>query len=119
MNDDFNIPLAITELLEMIKEINKFLDKYSAVDQKDASEIYGFFEKFYRVLLGDLLDRYLKKYEENKGIVKILIEQRSSARARKDFATSDAIRAGLKANGIILEDERSGTRWKIDVNSLK
>ena len=119
MNDDFNIPLAITELLEMIKEINKFVDKYSAVDQKFAYEIYGFFEKFYRVLLGDLLDRYLKKYEENKGIVKILIEQRSSARARKDFATSDAIRAGLKANGIILEDEKSGTRWKIDVNALK
>ena len=44
-------------------------------------------------------------------IMKLLIQLRADARAAKDFATGDAIRNGLSAVGITLEDRAGGTEW--------
>ncbi|MGO3147247.1 MAG: cysteine--tRNA ligase [Leucobacter sp.] len=46
-------------------------------------------------------------------LMKDFIEQRASARAEKDFATSDMIRDRLTAAGITLEDNPNGTRWSL------
>ena len=40
-----------------------------------------------------------------------LIGERKAARSRRDFAAADAIRDGLVARGVILEDTPTGTRW--------
>jgi cysteinyl-tRNA synthetase len=45
------------------------------------------------------------------GIMKMLIELRQTARANKDFATSDAIRDRLAKIGVTLEDRAGGTEW--------
>jgi len=41
-----------------------------------------------------------------------LIEQRNQARAKRDFATADALRDRLTAMGIVLEDADGITRWR-------
>ena len=46
-------------------------------------------------------------------LVKVVLEQRNSARARKDWAAADAIRDGLAAAGIAVEDSSSGSRWTL------
>ncbi|HVK39722.1 MAG TPA: cysteine--tRNA ligase, partial [Candidatus Kapabacteria bacterium] len=46
-------------------------------------------------------------------LVDVLIELRKEARARKDFATGDAIRDRLKEIGVVLEDTKEGTRWTL------
>jgi cysteinyl-tRNA synthetase len=38
---------------------------------------------------------------------------RQSARARRDFAAADAIRAELEARGVVLADTGGGTSWKV------
>jgi len=51
------------------------------------------------------------------GLVSMLLDQRSSARASRDFATADAIRDRLTALGVVVEDTPSGARWTIEVGS--
>jgi cysteinyl-tRNA synthetase len=41
-----------------------------------------------------------------------LLERRVAARAGRDFAASDRIRAELLGRGIIVEDTPQGQRWK-------
>jgi len=47
------------------------------------------------------------------GVVKLALAERASARERKDFAASDAIRDGLLALGITIEDTAQGPRWSM------
>jgi cysteinyl-tRNA synthetase len=47
-------------------------------------------------------------------LVQVVLAQRQDARARKDFATADAIRDGLDGIGIKIEDTAAGVRWSLD-----
>ena len=42
-----------------------------------------------------------------------MLAQRSQARARKDWATADAIREQLATIGLTIEDTPDGVRWSI------
>ncbi len=46
-------------------------------------------------------------------LVKLTLAQRDAARARHDYATSDAIRDGLEEIGILVEDTPEGPRWEL------
>lgn len=48
------------------------------------------------------------------GLIAALLLQRQEARARKDFAAADAIRDGLDALGIQIEDTPQGARWSLE-----
>jgi cysteinyl-tRNA synthetase len=45
--------------------------------------------------------------------VEARIAERQTARARRDFASSDAIRAELEARGVELKDTPGGARWRL------
>jgi cysteinyl-tRNA synthetase len=47
-------------------------------------------------------------------LVRVALDQRQEARARKDFAAADAIRDGLDAIGIKIEDTANGVRWNLE-----
>jgi cysteinyl-tRNA synthetase len=46
-------------------------------------------------------------------LVRGLLEQRTEARANKDFAAADAIRDRIKAAGIEIEDTPTGPQWSL------
>jgi cysteinyl-tRNA synthetase len=48
-----------------------------------------------------------------EALVGVAIDQRQAARDRKDWQAGDAIRDGLYAAGVILDDTPDGTRWTI------
>ena len=48
------------------------------------------------------------------GLVRALLTQRADARARKDWATADAIRDSLADAGLRIEDTPTGARWSLD-----
>ena len=45
------------------------------------------------------------------GLVELILEQRSQARARKDWANADAIRDRLAGLGLKIADTAEGVRW--------
>ena len=46
-------------------------------------------------------------------LVRLVLDQREAARARKDWATADAIRDQLKQSGLVIEDSPHGPRWSL------
>ena len=46
-------------------------------------------------------------------LVELGLEQRDAARARRDYATADAIRDGLEEIGVLVEDTPQGPRWEL------
>jgi cysteinyl-tRNA synthetase len=46
-------------------------------------------------------------------LVKLTLDQRDAARARRDYATADAIRDGLEKIGVVVEDTPQGPRWEL------
>jgi cysteinyl-tRNA synthetase len=46
-------------------------------------------------------------------LVKLTLDQREAARARRDYATADAIRASLEEIGVVVEDTPQGPRWDL------
>jgi cysteinyl-tRNA synthetase len=49
------------------------------------------------------------------GLVQIALDQRAAARARKDFATADAIRSRLAEAGIAVHDSERESRWELSI----
>ena len=47
------------------------------------------------------------------GLVTELLDQRQAARARKDFATADAVRDTLARLGVEVSDTPTGFRWSL------
>ncbi|MCR9292107.1 MAG: cysteine--tRNA ligase [bacterium] len=124
MDDDFNTGGAVSELFEMARSINRFVDEAKLEDAKQRSaEDLEIFTKAMGVLreLGAILGLFVKppkasadegSGETLAGLMDLLIKLRADARAKKDFATSDTIRDGLSELGITLQDLKDGTTWE-------
>ncbi len=46
-------------------------------------------------------------------LVRVVVEQRTAARARKDYAAADTIRDQLTGAGVLVEDTADGPRWTL------
>jgi cysteinyl-tRNA synthetase len=90
--DDLNTPLALSRL--------------SAID--DPASL-----KASAALLGLLADSAVRWFQgEGHARVDGLIAARAEAKARRDFAEADRIRAALADEGVLLEDTPHGTTWR-------
>ena len=112
MNDDFNTPILIATLFEVVKFINQIKDGSASVTAKDLIVLKETIDTFVFDVLG-----LVNVSEENAGsdklagAVEILIKLRKEARLNKDFAMSDKIRDELAKAGIQLNDSREGTTF--------
>ncbi len=108
MDDDLNTADAIAALFEWVRDVNLFLRDASLSSDGARRALEGLLE------LTGVLGLTLKRKEENRedeGEIEALIAERSEARARKDWARSDAVRDRLRQMGIVLEDTPDGVRW--------
>ncbi|HER0855688.1 TPA: cysteine--tRNA ligase [Streptococcus pyogenes] len=99
MDDDFNTANGITVVFDMAKWINS--GSYT-------EPVKSAFEKMLAVF-GIIFEEEVLEVD-----IEALIAKRQEARANRDFATADAIRDQLAAQGIKLLDTKDGVRWQRD-----
>jgi cysteinyl-tRNA synthetase len=137
LNEDLNTAQAQAAIFDMVRVANAAIDAgemkqddvqplVSTLDQFD--EIFAVLKdddavKMQRVadwakaegrdqdITPELLDG-LRSNSLSDEQVNQKVEQMNSARAAKNFSASDAIRAELTANGILIEQTKEGVRWR-------
>ncbi|KAA9299087.1 MULTISPECIES: cysteine--tRNA ligase [Aerococcus] len=106
MDDDFNVPNALTVIYEALKRINIYME---------APQVSQAVLKAYDLQLSQWLAIIGIEFQDATILdseVQALIEERDQARLDKDYDRSDAIRQKLLDQGIILDDTPQGTRWR-------
>jgi cysteinyl-tRNA synthetase len=109
MDDDFNTPLAVAALFDLVTELNKSKSPVLARQLKGLAGVIGLLQRtpqeFRQAAVGDA--------GGDDGAIDAAITQRAAAKKARNFAESDKIRADLLAQGIILEDKPDGTtNWR-------
>ncbi|RKZ20800.1 cysteine--tRNA ligase [bacterium] len=102
MDDDFNTSRALAAVFDMIRKGNTepSLEPRMRGAVRRAMEILGF--------------RLKRKKLEGKEFIEILVDVRSELRKRKEWELADLIRERLKEKGVVLEDTKEGTHWRIE-----
>lgn len=101
ISDDLNTSNAISLIYDVLNSDSNDITKYQII------------KSFDEVLSLDLTkEKMLNISTEFEQYVNEMIDQRSTAKKRRDFAMADQIRGILLKAGVVLEDTREGTRWK-------
>lgn len=126
LDDDFNTPEAFARLFEVIRPFNTLVRGPGPVTPKKAAVAKSFIEFVH--WLGGLLslfqeppqafltfldDMLLKKKDLKRADIDQLVAERAQARATKDFAKSDELRARLLEMGISVQDSPQGSEWEV------
>jgi cysteinyl-tRNA synthetase len=115
MDDDLGVPQALAVVHDTVREGNTAL----ASGDKDAvARVLADLRAMLGVLGVDPLSPQWEEHGDDLtdvvgALVSVALEQRQAARARKDYAAADAIRDGLTAAGIVIEDTPRGPRWEL------
>ncbi|MEL5849228.1 MAG: cysteine--tRNA ligase [Candidatus Igneacidithiobacillus chanchocoensis] len=108
--DDANTPEAIAALFDLAREINRLREQGSEL----ALPLAALLCKLGGVL--GLLQQDPEQFFQGDASDVAWIEERlaarQAARAARDFARADAIRAELDAAGIVIEDGAGGSSWR-------
>ncbi len=110
MDDDFNSPVLIAELFEIVRIINSIYDGKAKVTAEGLEGLQVFMKEFVVDILG-LRNDQTSASDDIDDVMNLVIKLRNEAKANKDFVTSDRIRDELNSIGIQLKDSKEGTLW--------
>jgi len=108
LNDDLNTANAIAALFDLVRFANTHMSSACGNSLQAILDDMQFME--------DMLGLRFKTLENtdiqaDAAEIESLIEQRNAAKAAKDFARADEIRANLANLGVVIKDTREGTKW--------
>jgi cysteinyl-tRNA synthetase len=117
MNDDLGVPQALAVIHDTVRVGNAALaDGDMDVARRSRDAVVAMLD-----VLG--LNPYAEPWADQSDdgaarralgpLVDVVLAQREAARERKDFTVADALRDGLAASGIAVEDTPTGPRWSL------
>ena len=126
MDDDFNTALAIANMFDAVRAINRILAEASHLngqlqailakgrdDLLKVGDVLGLFGSNPAAWLARSAQEGLSESGLSAADIDALIVERRQARANRDFARADQIRDELAAKGVLLLDGPEGTNWKM------
>lgn len=116
MDDNFNTREAIAEIFGLTRDVNRWMSAGN-IGTGDCKKIIGLYDVYSNILginwsakpealTGEAQDEITPK------LLDLIVEIRNSVRKKKDFETSDLIRARLKDMGFVIEDTKEGVKIK-------
>ncbi|NQS90690.1 cysteine--tRNA ligase [Patescibacteria group bacterium] len=114
MDDDFNTPIALSTIFDMVRQANLILNEpLSKSSRLVLLEVGGKIKK-----LGSILGLFQRKgkdlNQKTEKLLNILIELRDRLRKERKWDLADEIRKKLEDIGIKLEDKKEGTKWRTE-----
>jgi cysteinyl-tRNA synthetase len=113
LNDDFNTPVAMSVLFDLVTELNRNRDPEVERRLRALAGVLGLLGRDREAVVRSGLRGSTRGTD---GLSDVQIEehvaQRSAAKKARQFAEADRIRAELLAVGIVLEDSAAGTTWR-------
>ena len=113
MNDDMNTPVVISHLFDMAKVINTANDKKAMLSQQDIDAMKSVFDTFVFGVMGLKDESNVDNGALIDGLMNMILDMRATAKANKDWATSDKIRDALGALGVAVKDGKDGATWEL------
>ena len=104
LSEDLNAPRALAELWQLLKDPD--------ISPLEALAVAYNMDGVLGLRLSELKRETESVPPEFVAEIENAIQERATAKKAKDWAKADAIRAELKAKGILLEDTSTGTIWK-------
>lgn len=126
MNDDFNTAEVMAVLFEQVRALNAVAKRGMKPNAKAIGQarilkalaakmgsMMSLFQQPPMGFLRELDDLLLQKMNLRRADVDAKVQERAQARAAKNFAESDRLRAELTAMGISVSDTPEGSDWEV------
>ncbi len=113
--DDLNSPILISHLFDAVKAINSIAEGTLKITSEDKKLLKETVDTFVFDILGLKMAAGGNNADRDRlnQLVSMMVQLRTEAKARKDYATSDQIRNQLAGMGIMLKDTKEGCEWEI------
>jgi len=111
INDDFNTPILIAHLFDVVKQINSIAAGKGSLDTTSKEALTNLMSDFCFDILG------LKKIEATTqdgltdDVMEVVLGLRKIAKENKDWTTADFIRDELGKLNITVKDSKEGASW--------
>lgn len=109
IDDDFNTPVALASVFQLINKGNKLLDK-NKLTPADSKDILKFLEEVDKVF--NFIFWGKRETAKIPLSVKKLVKQREKARKKRDWKLADEIRKKIKQMGYQIKDTKEGPKIK-------
>jgi cysteinyl-tRNA synthetase len=120
MDDDFNTPRALALIFDEVRSLNRLLDAKTneglaerASALETMCEALGLLQDAPEAFFSRKKARWLRQQGFTDQEVQKSIAARDQARKDKNWHEADRIRNELLVKGIVVEDTRGGTTWKV------
>jgi len=137
LNDDLNTAQALGAIFDMVRDVNaaadagevrkgdippllkalrQFDEIFAVMKDDDAAKVRATVEWAKSEGLADKISPETAELAKAAALsdadIEALVAEHSQARKSRDFARSDAIRAQLAEQGVVLENTKDGVRWR-------
>ena len=116
LNDDLNSPILISHLFDACRVINQIVDKKQTIAADALDALRTLFHTFAFDILGlaSEADGNAEREAAFGKAIDLLLDIRATAKANKDWATSDKVRNELAALGFEVKDTKDGATWRLN-----
>ncbi len=115
MNDDFNTPVLVANLFDVVKQINLAIKEEKLISKNDRQALKNLFDVYLTQIMGVELNTSAQSDSDSNlvenDLIQLAVDVRNQAKNNKDWETSDLIRDKLTKLGIQLKDSKDGTQW--------